>query len=181
MRISPCVESAILDASRRDTSTCISRYRGHLLYYSDLEMWMRLAKHTVVARPDTPLIVPQVRGGGTGDAQIVSMARGYLPRTAAFDAVIGGFGEQIADSRRLLSEGNRDLAEQSFWARIAQLCRGSRRGGRELLALACEFYPELRVQRPMVRLFSAAHVGRKIREALGAAYGGLERHRAKPG
>jgi hypothetical protein len=163
-----CTPTAIV---RTTLQKGLGGYRAELPHSGDLEMWMRFAAHSAVARVDKPLAVRRRHDRNMSSEFYATVVQDYFQRKAAFDAFFDSFADKIPEGRRLQANAYRTLAEQMFWTGIGQFCRRNRRTSQQLLSLAFELRPDLRFRPPLSRLLRIREVDRRIRDALAAAVG----------
>jgi glycosyltransferase involved in cell wall biosynthesis len=141
-------------------------YRAELPHAGDMEMWLRLAVLGDVADTKAIQAFRRIHGANMSLTAQDVVARDYLQREAVFAYFFGEAGARLSDAPKLRRLAEHRLAERAFWTGVAQVCRGNRQTGKDLLALACRLRPHTLYAPPLAQLLRMSDPHRRLASVL---------------
>jgi glycosyltransferase involved in cell wall biosynthesis len=146
----------------------VGYYRPELPHTDDFELWMRFACLGGAAETHAVQTISRMhfenRSGG-----IFNVHQWNLHCEAAFESFFAREGASAPEAKGLHQVARRNLAERAYWGGIANLLRGDRHLGLELLRFAFSRSPRIIVIPPLGHLFRRDDVFDKLIEVAATA------------
>jgi hypothetical protein len=137
-----------------------------LTHTSDMEMWLRFAARSAVARTPGIQAFRRLHATSMSSGVYESAIADYLQRRRAFEIFFGDVGAALPAARALHRRARRRLADQAFWSAIAQYARGNRKGAEDLFRFVRALRPQALMLPPVGQLFRMERPAQKIRAGL---------------
>jgi glycosyltransferase involved in cell wall biosynthesis len=152
---------------RTSTQKQVGYYRPELPHTDDFELWMRFACHGGAAETDAVQTISRMHFENRS-AGISNVHQWDLHCEAAFESFFAREGASAPAAKGLHRVARRNLAERAYWGGVANLLRGDRHLGLELLKFAFSRSPRTIVIPPLGHLFRRDDVFSKIIEVAAA-------------
>lgn len=150
---------------RTSVQKAIGGYIPALYHSGDMEMWMRFAAHGSVAVTPAVQAFYRLHGNNMSTGVYKKVLEDYLQRQAAFDTFFDRDSARVPGAGGLRRLASRRLGDAAYWTGVAQLSRGNKTIGRELLGYARGLNPDTRYWPPFGHL---RHLSRPDRRAVAA-------------
>jgi glycosyltransferase involved in cell wall biosynthesis len=144
----------------------IGGYRRELPHTGDLDMWLRFATRSAVARVDAHQAYKRMHASNMQHEYVRAALGDLRQRQAAFDTLFREHGQYLPGGGRLQSLTTRRLAEDAFWAASRAFDAGDDAACRRLLEYARQLLPEFASRREWSRLRWKRRLGVRVWGAL---------------
>lgn len=141
--------SAIVRTSRQKA---VGGYRTSLPHAGDMEMWLRFAATSSIARIDAVQAIYRKHSTAMSNPYFAEMMLDYRQCQLAFEVFFDEYEDRLASSRALRRVARRALAERVFRRGIGLMRRGHLKNGVQLIRGAIDMDRRLRYLPPIWHL-----------------------------
>jgi hypothetical protein len=147
---------------RTSVQRAVGGYRKTLPHTADMEMWLRFAARSAVARIEALQAFKRVHASNM-QHQYAGTALGDLnEQYEAFESFFREDGHLVDDNKRLQFLATRSLAESAFWSASRAFDRGDEVGCRECLDYVLQLCPVLKFRKEWNRLRWKRRLGPRV-------------------
>ncbi len=147
-------------------------YNPKLPHTSDLEMWLRIAAISDVAKTDAVQGIRRWHSANMSNYYFEVVTRDFSARHAGLECFFETAGTHVPDAERLHGLALRRLAEEAYWSGLAYAMRGDLGMARDLVAFAYRLAPTFKVLPPVGYLLRRQDAIHRVFEVMGEALWG---------
>lgn len=147
---------------RTSVQHAVGGYRKSLPHTADMELWLRFAAHSAVAKVDALQAFKRMHTSNMQHQYQKSAMGDLKERHETFEAFFGEDGRRMADHQRLHDLALRRLAENAFWAASMAFERGDEAGCQQCLDHARLWCPDLIDGKAWARLRWKRRIGPRL-------------------
>lgn len=147
-------------------------YNPKLPHTSDLEMWLRIAAISDVAKTEAVQGIRRWHSTNMSNYYFAVVTRDFSARYSGLECFFETAGKSLPDAERLHGLALRRLAEEAYWSGLAYAMRGDLGMARDLVAFAYRLAPIFRVFPPFGYLLRRQGAFHRVVEVLNEAVSG---------
>jgi glycosyltransferase involved in cell wall biosynthesis len=139
----------------------VGGYRKSLPHTADMDMWLRYAARSAVARVEALQAFKRMHAGNMQHQYLTSALADLSERRDTFAVFFAEHGHLLEDGERLHAGAVRRLAEDAFWSGSQAFDDGDEAGCRRCLEFALALCPGLTATKAWARLRWKRRLGRR--------------------
>jgi len=147
---------------RTSVQHAVGGYRKTLPHTADMELWLRFAARSAIAKVDTLQAFKRIHTSNMQHQYLETALLDLKERHDTFEAFFRADGQRVADHPHLHALALRRLAEGAFWAASVAFDRGDQTGCQQCLDYALLCCPDLIDSKEWARLRWKRRIGTRL-------------------